>query len=68
MQPYEQVTALGQGRWIKTCDDHELSHLHDEGIENVFELKASEAQQLIVSDAKYLLDDVKAQYDFQKNK
>jgi hypothetical protein len=67
LQPNEQVTALGQGRWIKTCDDHELNHLHDEGIENIFELKASKAQQLIVSDAKYLLDDVKAQYDFQKN-
>ncbi|MFY0667082.1 MAG: hypothetical protein JXQ95_03530 [Alteromonas stellipolaris] len=67
LQPNEQVTALGQGRWIKTCDEHELNHLHDEGIENIFEMKTSEAQQLIVSDAKYLLDDVKAQYDFQNN-
>jgi hypothetical protein len=68
LQPNEQVTALGQGRWVKTCDEHDLNHLHEKGIKKVFELKASEAQQLIVSDAKYLLDDVKAQYDFQKNK
>jgi hypothetical protein len=68
LQPNEQVTALGKGRWVKTCDDHDLNHLHKKGIENVYELKASEAQQLIVSDAKYLLDDVKAQCDFQKNK
>ncbi len=59
LQPNEQVTALGQGRWIKTRDDRELYHLHEEGIENVFELKKSVTQQLIVSDAKYLLDDVK---------
>lgn len=66
LQADEQITALGHGKWIKTCDFEELNHLHENGIRKVYELKTSDSQQLIVSDAKYLLDGVKAQYDFER--
>lgn len=66
LQSEEQVAVMGIGVWVQTKGFDELKKLHEKGIDKVLEFKAGENNPLIVSDAKYLIDNHFENYNFRQ--
>lgn len=58
LEPDEQVAVKGQGKWITTAELPELFTIAQQGVEKVFEIKASENSPMVMSDSLDVLEKI----------